>query len=212
MPKLGRDAYQLPDREVDICLRIRQIRTFLKKNQVEFASDLGITRDRLASYEYARAPVKYWLGDTFCKKFLISQRWLATGKEPQRFHVKISDEITSKIENNDLFSEVYEEHLKQIFESPEGYIKRGLEHFPKQGAKMLLNQAVDKWTEGIDETKLHEFYNLILHVANSYIIENSLDKSLVIKEIDNDEKIREFIERLPDCIVEYDESLGLDWK
>ena len=212
MPKLGKDSYQLPKREVEICLRLRQVRIDLERTQAQFASDLGIGLGRLASYEYARAPVKFWLGDVFCKKFLISQRWLATGKEPQRFHIKISDEIISKIDNSALFSKVYDQYYAQKFESPGGYIKKGMEHFPKEGAKMLLNQSVEMWTEGIDETKLHEFYNLIIHVANSYIIENSLDKSLLIKEMDTDEDIRKFIERLPNWVVEYDETVGIDWK
>jgi len=81
MPQLG--FSRLPLEEEAICLRLREVREDLRLSQMEYAKRLGLTRDRLASYEYARAPVRWALGAKLCTEFRRSQRWLARGELPK---------------------------------------------------------------------------------------------------------------------------------
>jgi transcriptional regulator with XRE-family HTH domain len=107
----------LPEREIAICRRLRQVRIDLKWNQPDFARELKISRERLASYEYAKAPVRYWLGRTLGQRFDVNQRWLATGELPRSFYLFVHGEIENRISPRILFSEAYEQHLKPFVEA-----------------------------------------------------------------------------------------------
>lgn len=69
----------LPDRERAVCARLREARQHLRLTQTEFAKQIGISRERLASYEHARAPLRFDCGLKVCRQFLVSEKWLADG-------------------------------------------------------------------------------------------------------------------------------------
>lgn len=69
----------LPDREAAICSRLREVRLFLKLPQVDFAAQVAMPRDRFASYEDGRAPLRCEAALTICRQFVVSERWLAVG-------------------------------------------------------------------------------------------------------------------------------------
>lgn len=106
MPKIGYS--KLPKREEEICLRVREVREQMKWKQRDFARELGIERGRLASYEYARAPIRYGLGSALCRKFKICQRWLATGNAPRSPYLEVDDVVFDAPPKSLLFSEVYD--------------------------------------------------------------------------------------------------------
>jgi len=70
----------LPDREIAIGKRLRVIREHLNLSQTQAAAQLGITRERLASYEDGRAPVRFDFALKFCRQFIVSEQWLALGE------------------------------------------------------------------------------------------------------------------------------------
>jgi len=107
----------LEDREADICRRLREVRVRLKWKMPDFAQQIGITRDRLASYEYARAPVRYWLGRKVCEYFNINQRWLATGDLPWRYYIDLHPAFEQQIKDEMLFSKAYENFLAKPLET-----------------------------------------------------------------------------------------------
>jgi hypothetical protein len=77
------------------------------------ASQLGITRDRLASYEAERAPLRFEVAARFCRQFIISERWLATGKGPiQQLLLLNQTQEFSKVPPGALFSDAYDLYLK----------------------------------------------------------------------------------------------------
>jgi len=117
MPQLGYS--KLPKREEEICVRLREIRNGMKWKQSDFALEFGITRERLASYEYARAPLRYDFGSKVCARFGVSQRWLATGKKPQSPNFKISQALEKAIPARKLFSEVYDSLLNSLIKNVE---------------------------------------------------------------------------------------------
>lgn len=79
MPKLSR---LMTDEERAVCSRVKQFREQIKWPQSAFAFEIGITRDQLASIEYARTPLKYSIGALMCRLFNISESWLASGRGP----------------------------------------------------------------------------------------------------------------------------------
>jgi len=81
VPKLG--FTKLPPEEEAICVRVREVREDNQMSQADFAVSLGITRDRVASLEYARAPLRWDMGSKLCEIYKRSQRWLAEGKLPK---------------------------------------------------------------------------------------------------------------------------------
>src|SRR4051794_16855259 len=74
----------LPKRESEICSRLRAARESLSVSQEEFARQVGITRQRLASYEEMRAPLRADLALRICRQFILSEHWLATGEGGMR--------------------------------------------------------------------------------------------------------------------------------
>lgn len=107
----------LDDREAAICRRFREVRTHLKWKMPDFAQALGITRDRLASYEYARAPIRYGLARDMCERFNVNQRWLFGGVLPRGHYVDIAKSYEDKVPFRLRFSEAYERFLSEVLEA-----------------------------------------------------------------------------------------------
>jgi transcriptional regulator with XRE-family HTH domain len=76
MPKKSGLATQ---REIEIGRRVQQAREYINWPQPAFAAELDISRDRLASFEYGRTPVRYAVGYRLCSIFDINPEWLANG-------------------------------------------------------------------------------------------------------------------------------------
>jgi hypothetical protein len=67
-------------REDQICLRLKEAREeFLNISLSGFAKGVGISKDRLSSYEQCRAPLRADLALRICRRWILSEEWLATG-------------------------------------------------------------------------------------------------------------------------------------
>jgi len=66
--------------ERGICSRVKELREAIKWQQPDFAAQIGITLDRLASIEYGRTPLRYDLAWTISVTFAVSLEWLAEGR------------------------------------------------------------------------------------------------------------------------------------
>jgi transcriptional regulator with XRE-family HTH domain len=102
----------VPERERQICQRLRLVRKEKRLSQVAFADMLGIDSSLLASYEHARVPIRYEFADRLCCIFRVCQRWLAGGVEPRRVYVPIPEDVHQKLPARGLFSEVYDDFLE----------------------------------------------------------------------------------------------------
>lgn len=69
----------LDKRRGEVAARLRQAREFLRLTQIDFASQVSISRERLASYEDGRAPLRMDIALRVCRQFFVSEFWLATG-------------------------------------------------------------------------------------------------------------------------------------
>jgi len=106
----------LPDREIEICRRVREIRTKALGSQSAFSELVGISRSRLVSYEECRAPVRYDLGKQICYRCNVNQRWFATGAYPKKPYFDLSPNLEFAIRPRALFSTAYDEVLKEAVE------------------------------------------------------------------------------------------------
>jgi transcriptional regulator with XRE-family HTH domain len=66
-------------REIKIGQRVKRFRDQINWPQPAFAAELGISRDKLASIEYGRTPLRYAIGYRLCFIFDVNHQWLATG-------------------------------------------------------------------------------------------------------------------------------------
>jgi len=110
---------------------VREMRICLGLSQQEFSQQVGIKRERLASYEDARAPLKTLLALQMCNQFIVSERWLASGTgyfgERKSEIVPFSQPMArmcmnlvegmeaSNIKPNKLFSGAYDEILESRY-------------------------------------------------------------------------------------------------
>lgn len=61
--------------------RLRKAREeYLQITQSACARQLGLDRSTLANYEACRTPLRFEVALSFCRNFIISEEWLATGK------------------------------------------------------------------------------------------------------------------------------------
>lgn len=128
----------VPKREVDICNRLREARRETRLSQAAFAEILGIHRDRLATYEHARVPVRAGVALMAARHARVSLRWLAEGLEPKQLETFVHKRIRERIDENRIFSEVYDTVLKPLFdEKLDSIAKNSGAATPVQLAKIL---------------------------------------------------------------------------
>jgi len=101
-------------RETAISQRLRDIRISAGWSQSDLAKALGTTRDQLASIEYGRNPLRYWLADRFCEKLNVCQSWLAIGEPPIMGYVGLPAEVGLEIGLRDLFSAVFDRRIGHL--------------------------------------------------------------------------------------------------
>ncbi|MDB6124742.1 MAG: Helix-turn-helix domain [Pedosphaera sp.] len=106
----------IAQREVEICHRLKAVRVERKLSRVAFADAVGVDSSFLSNIEHARAPVRYYLAKKICLDFLISERWLATGKEPKKRYVEIHPDKEQQIPARMIFSEAYDKFLSKEIE------------------------------------------------------------------------------------------------
>ena len=106
----------IPEGELQICRRIRNFRTSeLGMSQAAAARKLGIDSTRLAAYEHGRVPIRFGFADRFCKKFNLSQLWLAEGKERPIGYVRFDPALKSSLNDAERFSAVWISKLRPAF-------------------------------------------------------------------------------------------------
>jgi transcriptional regulator with XRE-family HTH domain len=111
---------KLPDREIEICHRLRAYREAVQISRSAFAAASGIGTERLASYENARAPLRWEIFTKLQAGTPIHPRWLATGRgRAVVFGFDLENYLKIKVPPRKLFTEVYDEILApQLNQTP----------------------------------------------------------------------------------------------
>lgn len=98
--------------EAAICGRLREFREIIGWPQTVFAREVGITRDHLASLEYARTPLRYGLACRFAERYSINWRWLVTGEGSPQPHWTVTDKVEQRIPRKLLLSKAYSQFIE----------------------------------------------------------------------------------------------------
>jgi transcriptional regulator with XRE-family HTH domain len=99
-------------REIDIGRRVQQTREYINWPQPAFAAELDISRDRLASVEYGRTPLRYPVGYRLCVLFSISPEWLANGVGNMKSDQVLPDIPTPEgLPAKAMFSRIYDQAI-----------------------------------------------------------------------------------------------------
>jgi transcriptional regulator with XRE-family HTH domain len=133
-------APALDARESAICKRLAEARYLRRLTQSELADLAQIRRERLASYEQARAPLRYDVALRLCQALDINQRWLATGNGVYCPAVPIRlGNRGSLLKYKALFSEVYDEVLAVEIERAQTKLNvtQSLSESPEQAVWIL---------------------------------------------------------------------------
>jgi len=96
-------------REATIGRRVQSVREHINWPQPAFAAELDISRDRLASIEYARTPLRYSTGYRLCVVFEINPGWLADGAGEMKPTLILPDlPAPEEFPVRSLFSRIYD--------------------------------------------------------------------------------------------------------
>jgi transcriptional regulator with XRE-family HTH domain len=168
----------LPGRETAIGNRLREAREFLHYSQEDFADGVGIKRVRLASYETGRVPLRWDIALRICRRYQISEDWLATGgvklkgwpRAPYLFSAgsrgvvfKASDAILETISPGIRFSAAWDSTLRAEYWKLLGQAARTWTRFDFSAADSVemsnaLEASVARWTSLIPDAERPRFY------------------------------------------------------
>jgi transcriptional regulator with XRE-family HTH domain len=163
----------------------------LRLTQEEFAGQLGVKRSLLASYEEARAPLRWEFALRACQQFQINEEWLATGaywgmprafeNGFQRLTVFVSsDSVFRKVPPRALWSEVFDDYL--IKEIPkhffDGSLIYGRFRFRKTDSLALIKNRVVWFIEHLNDMLAQDqrkrFYKWLM--ASAHLLYAELDR------------------------------------
>jgi DNA-binding XRE family transcriptional regulator len=183
--------------------RLWRARESLGLTQQEFAAQISITRDRVASYEDGRALLRCDIALRACRHFFISEFWLAFGavseeelKATQR--VEFSDlrarltmalaiePIALSIRPGASFIEAFDSYLRQA------YIRLAVEMkgFPRikplgtdapEYYSNALHCAVEFWRAGLSPEQWQSFFYLLVVGGQSMHRQVQTDPTMVLK-------------------------------
>jgi transcriptional regulator with XRE-family HTH domain len=92
--------------EIGIGKRLREFRESLNVGQTALALAIGISRERLASYESGRVPLRWGVFLSIMKRFHLNPLWLATGRYLRQVELPSSEMTTfEQIDGRKRFSD-----------------------------------------------------------------------------------------------------------
>lgn len=100
----------LSERDREIGRRITQARKELMVPRTAMALKLGISTDRLVSYEFGRVKLPWGVGEMLCTIFGINPLWLGTGRGTTWGGIRyVDDRVIGALGPKPLFSQVVDE-------------------------------------------------------------------------------------------------------
>lgn len=104
----------VPHREKEICWRLREFRETTRIPRTTFALSIGISSERMASYELARVPVRYEIFKAVNAQYLIRLDWLMNRRGPPIARRPYDDsKFADQINKREKLSVIYDEILSR---------------------------------------------------------------------------------------------------
>ncbi len=108
-------------REKAIADRVRQVRYSNRLSQTAFSRALGISLDRLASFEYGRTPLTVDVADKISATFDVSLIWLAEGRGRMNPCIGLILLTRPETKPSALLSKTYSPELREGFSQRDAY-------------------------------------------------------------------------------------------
>ena len=174
----------------EMASRIIEAREALGITQTEFARQVSISRDRLASYEDGRSILRCDVALRLCRQFFISEFWLACGsvteseladKKKASFAKRLTARSTMAlaVDESSLacppgcsFGDGFDEYLRQVYwklnRAQHGFPR--IAPLPSDGPEYFtnaLNCAVEFWRLGLSTDQWRTFFAHIIVQGHS---------------------------------------------
>lgn len=169
----GRKCNPISEREKLIGRRLSEIRNFLGYTQFEVARKLKIKRERLASYESGRAPVKAYIAFSFCRQYGVNERWLATGVNPRYPSFFYVHSWLYEVDPDELFSSVYD-RLYSGKETGSGGVADLLNPEQEEHIRTMLKVVIDDSLKLIPVKNVSDYCLAILKSGSEFLKENGI--------------------------------------
>lgn len=151
---------QLPERERAICDRLRAFRATISLARPDFARRAGMDSSVLFRYEAGRVALRFDDARRILNSFAISCRWLATGWGKIQIPRRIPSAEELGVRGRDLFSCVYDEHLKDLAALTPSEILRAIGSVSGPDWRFYVTQvllcAIDHLIDSVPEQRLQE--------------------------------------------------------
>ncbi|HWZ95535.1 MAG TPA: helix-turn-helix transcriptional regulator [Opitutaceae bacterium] len=128
----------VPEREKAIGQRLRDIRENCLAKRSALAVRIGVSSDRLSSYEHGRVPLPWIVGDRVCEVLNVSQAWLATGHGKLDHYIPVTfSEPAKSAAQKGRFSEIYDSCFVPLIRSSRYKLTRGTKQFAQTLADLI---------------------------------------------------------------------------
>ena len=181
------------ERERRVCERLKEARENLRFTQAEFAAEVGIKRQRLASYEEGRAPVRFDLALRICRQFILSEKWLATGKgDPRMLMDLTSENAVLRIPADMGFGAAYDEYLGSLYDSTQAQQAEGMFRILLRPGddlgfyRNLFVMLLDRWASMLSPQNLNKLLSHLVTIGIQLVgvcVREGEMPSLVAQEI-----------------------------
>ncbi|MBE0545732.1 MAG: helix-turn-helix transcriptional regulator [Verrucomicrobia bacterium] len=142
----------MSEAEAAIGARVKEFRERIEWPQSVFANEIGVTRNKLASIEYGRTPLRCALALRICKRYHISELWLAKGVGSSQPDLGLEKGIEASIPPKMLFSRAFADML-------ESRIDAGLLEFLKYNERTGATEVILP-PFGVPPAHRHEWFVL----------------------------------------------------
>ena len=157
---------------VGVGRRLAEIRSAFNLSQRALATELGIKKSRLGSYEEERAPIPFDIAMRICRRFLISAKWLATGRGDKQQYIDVHLHQPGYGETP--FQEVYSAKLADVYDSETKRLQPGeISFVPLQSdsvetLKNAVARVIDLWISRLDQESVPDFMFWIIRNVSGY--------------------------------------------
>ena len=156
--------------------RLRYMRESEGLSQWEVASELQISRERLANYEDGRTPLKVEIGLLACYRFIYSEKWLANGEgDPRLLMSLVCETMPAEVKSGTFYATAYKQHLSALYEEFSAQRRRvclpAFGHDPKLETR-VLNSFVLEWYRLLRTEKIEELMQYLLYTGEEFCTKN----------------------------------------
>lgn len=161
-------VYPISKQDHEVADRLKEFRRRCKCTRSYLAEQIGIAPAAITRIELGRVPLKYELARGIFRCLNINPYWAATGKGNPKEYICLPDSTALKAPRDAVFSEVFSNHLTQLFERRKADLESeiGLRY---QRGKLAANR-IQTWFRDVPDGLVGEFEKHIDKAAHEFFL------------------------------------------